>query len=293
MQQTKYYTIKELENFTGINAHTIRAWEKRYSIIKPIRSDNNFRLYTLNDLKLLIKLNFLTECGYKISKLCQLSQQNIENLFKNEFTNEENMNKDLTSLLLSIIEKDDDEFEEKLLAQAQKLLPAELITNVLEPLRTRLQKLWLISKNEEQFYQNYILNKLFILTIRIAELEKKSGRKTKSILIFNSDKNQIPLRLAFVYYIALSKNYKSYFLIKTTPVEYLYELKGKIEPDIVFTEFNDNISEKKFLKYVEALEECFPTAKNIVSGFKAKNYWKLIPNKVYYVFSIDVFKKVL
>ncbi len=48
------YSIKELEKLSGIKAHTIRIWEKRYSVIEPKRTNTNIRLYSDEDLKKII-----------------------------------------------------------------------------------------------------------------------------------------------------------------------------------------------------------------------------------------------
>lgn len=45
------FSVKDLENLSGIKAHTIRIWEKRYAIFSPDRNDNNVRSYNSNDLK--------------------------------------------------------------------------------------------------------------------------------------------------------------------------------------------------------------------------------------------------
>ncbi|MCK5171594.1 MAG: MerR family transcriptional regulator, partial [Bacteroidales bacterium] len=50
------YSIKELENLSGIKAHTIRIWEKRYGILKPDRTDTNIRFYSDIELKRLLNI---------------------------------------------------------------------------------------------------------------------------------------------------------------------------------------------------------------------------------------------
>ena len=62
------FSIKDLENFTGIKAHTIRAWEQRYQLLNPQRTATNIRYYTDADLKLLLNVNLLNQQGVKISK---------------------------------------------------------------------------------------------------------------------------------------------------------------------------------------------------------------------------------
>jgi DNA-binding transcriptional MerR regulator len=62
------YSIKDLEQLSGIKAHTLRIWEQRYDILKPTRTDTNIRTYDDVDLKLVLNIALLKEHGYKISK---------------------------------------------------------------------------------------------------------------------------------------------------------------------------------------------------------------------------------
>ena len=66
------YSIKDLENFTQIKAHTIRIWEQRYGLLSPKRSNTNIRYYNEDDLKKILNINFLYTKGYKISKIASL-----------------------------------------------------------------------------------------------------------------------------------------------------------------------------------------------------------------------------
>ena len=72
------YKIRDLEILTGIKAHTIRIWEKRYNLLEPMRTDTNIRLYDLKNLQKLLNVVLLTNFGYKISKISKLNQTEIE-----------------------------------------------------------------------------------------------------------------------------------------------------------------------------------------------------------------------
>src|SRR5690606_1557507 len=74
------FSVKDLENLSGIKAHTIRIWEKRYELFSPNRDENNIRSYTSNDLKRILNIAFLNNFGYKISKIAKLSDAEIVNL---------------------------------------------------------------------------------------------------------------------------------------------------------------------------------------------------------------------
>jgi len=71
------YTISDLETLSGIKAHTIRIWEKRYSIISPQRTETNIRFYSNDDLKHLLNISFLNKHGHKISKIADLDKTQI------------------------------------------------------------------------------------------------------------------------------------------------------------------------------------------------------------------------
>ena len=60
-----------------INAHTILFWEQRYVLLTPKRTDTNIRYYSEDDLKKILNINLLYNSGYKISKIAQLSEEEI------------------------------------------------------------------------------------------------------------------------------------------------------------------------------------------------------------------------
>ena len=62
------YSIADLEKLSGIKSHTIRIWEKRYELVKPLRTDTNIRAYNDDQLKKILNVSFLINNGMKISK---------------------------------------------------------------------------------------------------------------------------------------------------------------------------------------------------------------------------------
>ncbi len=72
------FSIGDLEDLSGIKAHTIRIWERRYGLLSPLRSENNLRLYGLDDLRKLLNVTLLTGCGFKISRVAQMATSDIE-----------------------------------------------------------------------------------------------------------------------------------------------------------------------------------------------------------------------
>ncbi|NRA91089.1 MAG: MerR family transcriptional regulator, partial [Psychroserpens sp.] len=76
------FSIKDLENLTGIKAHTIRIWEKRYNLLQPERTDTNIRYYSLESLQKLLNVSYLNNNGFKISKIASFEEEDIPKLVK-------------------------------------------------------------------------------------------------------------------------------------------------------------------------------------------------------------------
>ena len=72
------YSIKDLEKITGIKAHTIRIWEKRYGIVEPSRTQTNIRYYSDEDLRHLMNVAILNKYGYKISNIQGMTSEEIK-----------------------------------------------------------------------------------------------------------------------------------------------------------------------------------------------------------------------
>ena len=72
------YTIKDLEQISGIKAHTIRIWEQRYGFLQPQRTETNIRTYSADELKVILNVSLLNKYGYKISHINKMSSAEIE-----------------------------------------------------------------------------------------------------------------------------------------------------------------------------------------------------------------------
>src|SRR6185312_7421051 len=71
------FTIKDIENLSGIKAHTIRIWEQRYKFLKPTRSETNIRFYSNEELRIILNIALLNKYGYKISHISRMSHESI------------------------------------------------------------------------------------------------------------------------------------------------------------------------------------------------------------------------
>src|SRR5210317_60583 len=104
------FSIKDLENLSGIKAHTIRIWEKRYDLLEPERTDTNIRYYSDDDLKRMLNVSMLVKNGFKISKVARWDKEEIRESVISLTKNEESDIDYLERLLLFMLDFDNVSF---------------------------------------------------------------------------------------------------------------------------------------------------------------------------------------
>ena len=86
MEKTKLVPIQIAARHSGLRTGLIRAWEKRYQIVKPQRDDNGRRLYSQEDIERLTHLGRATHFGHRISTLASLPLQQLKQLNEEDQT---------------------------------------------------------------------------------------------------------------------------------------------------------------------------------------------------------------
>jgi len=164
------YSIRELEKLSGIKAHTIRIWEKRYDLIDPHRTQTNIRYYTDFELKKILNVAVLNRHGIKISHIARLNETELkEEIIRvsNSFQSYENY---IDSLIISMIELDVYKLTGIIEKSVSKIGFKETFTEVLYPFLEKVGVLWQagdINPVQEHFISNLIRQKLIAATDRI------------------------------------------------------------------------------------------------------------------------------
>jgi DNA-binding transcriptional MerR regulator len=232
------FTIKDLENISGIKAHTIRIWEKRYSLLSPDRTDTNIRRYNLSSLQKLLNITFLYNHGYKISKIASLEQKEIP-LMVREITLKSNSQQiSINVLKLSMVNFDtvlfDTTFEEILLQNDFEFV----FINIFMPLMIELGILWqtnAISPSHEHFITNLIKQKIHIHT-EFLQKEYTSKSKNKTFVLYLPENEVHELSLLFLNYYILKNGYRTIFLGQSLQKESLETLMS-VNSEICFVTY--------------------------------------------------------
>lgn len=136
------FSIRDLENLTGIKAHTIRTWEKRYNILTPARDQNNVRSYSITNLRELMNIKLLNNHGYKISKIAQFPASRIPQIVS-EITNEKSIKShSLNAFILSMMDFDQPLFMRTFDSLSASKTFREIYHDVFLPLIAEIGTLW-------------------------------------------------------------------------------------------------------------------------------------------------------
>ena len=250
------FSIKDLENLSGIKAHTIRIWEKRYDILQPMRTDTNIRLYDLASLQKLLNITLLHDYGYKISKIATYPQEKIPSLVREIISNKTAKSHAISEFKMAMMN-----FDQELFFNTYNWLIAEksfkeIFHQVFIPLMNELGLLWqsdTITPAHEHFITYLIKQKLLINTEKLQVL--KQTKKDK-IFVLSLPMNEIhELGLMYLNYEILLMGYKTIYLGESMPISNLKDLKKHFD-SIVFVSYLTVQPEKDILNdYVQKMAE--------------------------------------
>ncbi|MCF8388882.1 MAG: MerR family transcriptional regulator, partial [Bacteroidales bacterium] len=234
------YSIKDLENLTGIKAHTIRMWEKRYELVEPRRTETNIRCYTDEDLKKLLNVSILNRHGIKISKLAHLSNEELGEKIIQLTRKHSDFDSQIESLVVSMIELDEEKYEKILTTAIIRFGFEDTIFNILYPFFEKVGLLWqagTINPAQEHFISNLIKQKLMVAIDSIS-LNKYKGSKT--FLLFLPEWELHELGLLVYYYFIKKKGHKVVYLGQAVPENDLFKVADVVRPDVYITSFTSS-----------------------------------------------------
>lgn len=224
------FSIKDLENLSGIKAHTIRIWEKRYDVLEPMRSDTNIRSYDIKNLQKLLNIVLLHNYGYKISKISKLSQTEINKLVNNIVSEKSAKNHAISTFKMAMMNFDQSLFFNTYNQLLSEKSFREVFYTVFIPLMQEIGFLWqtqTISPAHEHFISYLIKQKLLINTEKVQILEPT---KTDNVFVLFLPLNEVhELGLMYLNYEILLKGYQTIYLGESIPTESLLDLKNYYE----------------------------------------------------------------
>jgi DNA-binding transcriptional MerR regulator len=237
------FSIKDLENFSGIKAHTIRIWEKRYNILEPDRTDSNIRTYNETELKKILNVSFLNRNGLKISKIARLNEDEITSKVMTISSKSDEKSKDFQpgKILSSAIRFNEVAFRTSILALIEQHGMEPAFIKYINPLLDKARILWQtgsLSRAQEQFVRNTVKH---IIISEDLKLKQSGINHSSAVAMINTSDNLTENNFLFYKYALKRRGFDVIFtggilpasevveIYKTKPFEFLVVNSGSFD----------------------------------------------------------------
>jgi MerR family transcriptional regulator, light-induced transcriptional regulator len=262
------FTIKDIENLTGIKSHTLRIWEQRYGIPSPKRTATNIRYYDDEDLKLLLNVSMLNKHGYKISKLTVLSKEELEKLALSAAGDVDSTTMRIDCLLKAMFNVDEAAFERVLSTNLMKVGMEKTMTELFFPFMNRIGVLWQtgqVNAAFEHFMSNLIRQKL-IVAIDALSSNRKEG--AHSFALFLPEGEMHELGLLFTNYMLRSRGHSTVYLGQNLPHTDLGGLLSVNKTEYLITVVTSVPEGHTVQTFINDLSGRYPGLKLILTGYQ-------------------------
>lgn len=273
------FTIKELENLSGIKAHTIRIWEQRYHFLKPKRTDTNIRKYTNEELKTILNIALLNKYGFKISHIDKMNQEEINDKILSLGDFRAVQERLINSLVQEMADLDMEKFEKILNAQIVAKGVERTVMQVIFPFLEKIGILWQtgnINPAQEHLVSNIIRQKLVLGIEKVVP----ATRIEKTVLLFLPEDEHHELGLLFLNYLLKSRGAKTIYIGANIPLADVEEVIRLKKPDLVFVHLTGTGPGLHFERFLNNVSQQFRNTKTIVSGLITVGYKKKQPPSI-------------
>jgi DNA-binding transcriptional MerR regulator len=258
-----HFTIKDIENLSGIKAHTLRIWEKRYRIITPKRKESKRRFYDNEDLKHLLRIAHLYNNGYKISAIANMKAEEFVTCKKNEVFAEDDS---IKLLLEATIDMDELLLNETLEKSINSLGLEGCMVKVVYPYFEKIGMLWMNNEAmpaQERFASNIILKKIIR---EIDKLDLSSDDNKPTVLLFTPPEEHHEIPLLLMHYLLKKSSFHVYYLGTNITFDELDTFMKINKADILYFHVITNLTHDLIDNYVKQLCERFAEQEIVMSG---------------------------
>lgn len=264
------FTIKDIENLSGIKAHTWRIWEQRYRFGIAQRKESNHRFFDNDNLKQILRIAYLYHAGVKISKIAAIEFEEMKAMALSKLPGGNGNEFYLKELIEASIDLDEERFERTFNEVSAKTGIENTILKIINPFQQRIGVLWLtdhIIPAQEHFTSNIIKQKL---ATAIDDLPFVKNTEKKEILLFTPRHEQHEIPLQFVHYL-LKKNQNKviYFGSDTSLRSIEFYAKNRSFTYLYF-HLVTNLTNISPDQYLEKLSKRFLDKQIIMSGIQVQ-----------------------
>ncbi|MFZ1527328.1 MAG: MerR family transcriptional regulator [Ferruginibacter sp.] len=274
-----FFTIKDLENLSGIKAHTLRIWEQRYGFIKPERTQTNIRYYNNDELKKILNISLLNKNGYKISHISAMSGAEISEAVLSLKDIPSKEQKLANVLLQKLIDLEISGFEKLLNASLLEAGVDRTMESVVFPLLSKIGTLWLTSHirpAQEHIVSNMIRQKILAATDQLPPAKAAAG----TVLLFLPEGERHELGLLYMYYKLKKSHFNTIYLGADVPLADVKELVSKKKPAYIYIHLTGTAPYIDLHSFLKALSAVAKNALCVVTGDAVAAHSKKLPKNM-------------
>ncbi len=274
------YSIKELEKLSGIKAHTIRIWEKRYNVIQPKRTQTNIRYYSEHDLKKLLNIAILNREGWRISNISKLNHHELTEKVMKSTYNSRDLESQIEKLVIAMVELDETKFDQILSNAIMHEGFEQTIIKLIFPFLARIGLLWQtgsINPAQEHFISNLLRQKIMVA---IDNLRIPDRKDAKTFILFLPEEEFHELGLLFYNYLIKKAGQNVIYLGSSVPFNDLVETTQLIKCDYLFAAITTALNGNQLKRYIEQLSDKFSRQIIFITGMKIHEAEFSLPGNV-------------
>ena len=250
------FSIKDLEHLSGVKAHTIRIWEKRYNLFKPKRTETNIRYYSLESLQKLLNVTFLYNNGYKISKIAKIDNDEIAMVVREIAMHNNADEQAMNTFKLAMLNFDKVLFLNTFNSLLQDKPFSEIFYEIFIPLMTDIGLLWqtnTITPAQEHFISELIRQKILVYTEKLQISSHTND--TRAFVLYLPDNEIHDLGLHFINYQLVALGYHTIYLGPSVPIQSLTDVLKHYKRLVFISYFTIKPEKENINAYIKELYE--------------------------------------
>lgn len=260
-----FFTIKDLENLSGIKAHTIRMWEQRYDFLKPGRTESNIRHYDGKELKKLLNIALLNKAGFRISLINRMSEEEMSKkilALTLPFAQEQNI---LTELLASMMELNTARFDQLLEKHICEKGFSKSVQYVVFPFLEKIGLLWTTGHMTvaQEHAAVSVIRQKFIVAI---ENTRSRIRRNVNFMLFLPEGEFHELGLLYVWFLLRSRGIPVLYLGANMPIGEAASACSSAEIDYVYLHLTSVTGNFQWDQFLHSLQTAFQPRRVVISG---------------------------
>lgn len=263
-----YFTIRDVENLSGIKAHTWRIWEQRYNLGLPQRKESNHRFYDTENLKLLLRISYLYHSGMKVSKIARYSNDEILELTSAKLLAPLTPAYYIKQLLEAALDLDTSRFDRLCTKVFAEHTTEEALLTIIYPYLERIGSLWLTDKiipAQEHFTSNIIRHKLIKAIDQLPAVQNSNILPT---VLFTPEKEHHEMPLLFIHYLMKAAQQPVLYLGVNITIGEIEQLLTYKQVERLHFHLITNLTNKDAEHYVQQISMQFPGKQVVMSGPK-------------------------